>query len=102
MLRNPPVLHHHTRATAQTPRTGNLAGARAGGWDAEKKPWRAAPPARAEAQRGAYWTVSVAVMPGWIVHTYLIVPALSGVNENVPPLPKSLDLKSAPDWAVTL
>jgi hypothetical protein len=49
-----------------------------------------------------YWTVSVAVMPGWIVHTYLIVPALSGVNENVPPLPKLLDLKSAPDWAVTL
>ena len=25
-------------------------------------------------------TVSVAVIPGWIVHTYLIVPAFVGVN----------------------
>src|SRR6266496_3979540 len=47
-------------------------------------------------------TVSVAVIPGWIVHPYWMVPALVGVNENVWPLPKSLDLKLAPDWAVTL
>src|SRR4051812_47785852 len=41
-------------------------------------------------------------MPEWIVHTYWIVPALVAVNSNEPPLPKSLDLKSAPDCAVTL
>src|SRR5919204_385071 len=41
-------------------------------------------------------------MPGCSVHTYLIVPALSGVNSNDPPLPKFLDLKSAPESAVTL
>src|SRR5919201_2777896 len=41
-------------------------------------------------------------MPGCSVHTYLIVPALSGVNSNDPPLPKLSDLKSAPESAVTL
>ena len=44
----------------------------------------------------------VAVIPGCSVHTYWIVPALSGVNEKVPSFPKSLDLKSAPESAVTL
>ena len=47
-------------------------------------------------------TVSVAVIPGWMVHTYLIVPAFVGVNENVAPLPKLSDLMLSPDWDVTL
>src|SRR3954471_24297924 len=41
-------------------------------------------------------------MPGCSVHSYWIVPALSGVKSNDAPLPKSSDLKSAPESAVTL
>ena len=41
-------------------------------------------------------------MPGWIVQTYAIVPALVGLKVKVPPCPKSLLLKVAPDCAVTL
>ena len=36
------------------------------------------------------------------MQTYLIVPALVGVNENVAPLPKLSDLMLSPDWEVTL
>ena len=46
--------------------------------------------------------MSVPSIPGCSVHVYLIVPAFSGVNSNVLPLPKSSDLKSAPSVAVTL
>src|SRR3954451_9408547 len=40
-------------------------------------------------------------MPGCSVHSYLISPALAGVNENFPPLPNWSDLKSAPESALT-
>jgi len=38
-------------------------------------------------------------MPGWIVHSYSTVPALSSCAENVSPLLNSSDLKSAPEFA---
>src|SRR4051812_3466722 len=40
-------------------------------------------------------------MPGCSVHSYLISPALPGVNENFPPLPNWSEAKSAPESALT-
>ena len=36
------------------------------------------------------------------MHVYLMVPGFVGVNENVEPCPTLLDLKLAPDCAITL
>src|SRR3954451_5865463 len=38
-------------------------------------------------------------MPGWTVHSYSTVPALSTLVVNVLPLPNSSDLNVAPDLA---
>src|SRR5262249_33291868 len=47
-------------------------------------------------------TLSVPTIPGWMVHSYLTVPAAAAFQSKLWPLPKRSDLKSAPLLATVL